>query len=385
MSDAVILTLPAFADVHVHFREPGFEYKETVASGSAAAAAGGYTDVCTMPNLKPVPDALATLRPQLEAIEKTAKIRVHPFGAMTVGEKGGAIAALEEMAPFVCGYSDDGHGVQDGAMMREVMQRVRALGKVISAHCEVNDLLVPGGCIHAGTWAVAHGLTGISSASEWKMIERDLNLVRETGCRYHVCHISTKESVALIRAAKKDGLPVSCETGPHYLILTDADLRDEGRFKMNPPVRDASDREALLEGLSDGTVDCIATDHAPHSAEEKSRGLSGSAFGITGLETAFPLLYTELVEKGIVPLERIVDALAVRPREIFALPIPGRSTDYTEVELGRFTVDSSRFLSGGKATPFDGREVHARIRRTVCGGTAVFDLSVPAASGIADL
>ncbi len=368
-----IMKLPAFADVHVHLREPGFEYKETIASGTAAAAAGGVTDVCSMPNLKPVPDSIEALRPQLEATSSSAIVRVHPFGAITVGESGKTLADMEGLAPFVCGYSDDGHGVQDAGLMREAMLRAKALGKTISAHCEVNSLLVPGGCVHDGQWARDNGFTGISSASEWKMVERDLELVRDTRCRYHVCHVSTKESVALVRDAKADGLPVSCETAPHYLVLTDADLRDEGRFKMNPPVRSAADREALREGLADGTVDCVATDHAPHSSEEKGRGLRGSAFGVVGLETSFPILYTCLVEQGLVSLDRLVEAMAVRPREIFGLPQADAAQDFVEVELGcRQVIDASLFVSKGHATPFDGMEVHAHIVRTVCGGRTVF-------------
>jgi dihydroorotase len=370
--------LPAFADVHVHLREPGFEYKETIATGTAAAAAGGFADVCSMPNLKPVPDALESLRPQLEAIASTAVVRVHPIGAITVGENGKTLADMEGMAPFVCGFSDDGHGVQDAGLMREAMLRAKALGKTISAHCEVNSLLASGGCIHDGQWARDNGFTGISSASEWKMVERDLELVRDTRCRYHVCHVSTKESVALVRDAKADGLPVSCETGPHYLVMADDDLRDEGRFKMNPPIRSAADREALREGLADGTVDCVATDHAPHSAEEKGRGLRGSAFGIVGLETSFPILYTCLVEKGLLTLDRLVDAMAMRPREIFGLPRPHQGKDFVEVELGCCQViDASSFMSKGRATPFDGWEVHARILRTVCDGRMVFEAARP--------
>ena len=369
-----ILTLPAFADVHVHFREPGFEYKETIATGTASAAAGGYADVCTMPNLSPVPDTPATLRPQLEAMASSARVRVHPLGALTVGEKGAKLADLEGLAPFVCGFSDDGRGVQDTGLMREAMRRARALGKVVSAHCEVNALLTPGGCVHDGAWSAANGFPGISSASEWEMVERDLELVRETRCPYHVCHVSTRESVGLVRAAKAEGLPVSCETAPHYLVLTDADLRDEGRFKMNPPVRAAADRDALVDGLRDGTVDCVATDHAPHSADEKGRGLRGSTFGIVGLETAFAVLYTRLVETGQVTLDRLVDALAVRPRALFGLPPPNPGQDFVEVETGcRARIDSARFLSKGRATPFDGWEVHARILRTVCEGRTVYD------------
>lgn len=368
-----VLKLPSFADVHVHLREPGFEYKETIASGTAAAAAGGFSDVCPMPNLKPVPDCAGTLRKQLDAIASSALVRVHPFGAITMGERGDEMADMESLAPFVCGFSDDGRGVQDAGMMREAMCRARALGKTISAHCEVNELLKTGGCVHGGVWASAHGFAGIPSESEWRMVERDLELVRDTRCRYHVCHVSTKESVELIRDAKSDGLPVSCETGPHYLVLSDSDLRDEGRFKMNPPIRSDMDRDALVAGLIDGTVDCVATDHAPHSAAEKSGGLAGSLFGIVGLETAFPVLYTHLVETGAVSLERLVDAFAVRPRAIFGLPPTNPDRDFTEVEVGcAVRVDSSTFFSKGRATPFDGWEVHARILRTVCGGRTVF-------------
>lgn len=355
--------LPAFADVHVHFREPGFEYKETMATGAASAFAGGYTDVCAMPNLKPVPDTIKSLRLELDAIAKSkSPVRIHPFGAITIGEKGTELADMESMAPFVCGFSDDGRGVQDYGLMREAMQRTKALSKVISAHCEVNALLREGGCVHDGAWARENGLPGISSESEWKMVERDLNIVRDVRCRYHVCHVSTKESVALVRAAKAEGLSVTCETGPHYLVMTDNDLKDEGRFKMNPPLRSVSDRDALLEGLLDGTVDCIATDHAPHSSEEKSRGLRGSAFGIVGLETAFPVLYTKLVEPGIVSLDVITKALSLNPRAIFGLDARGIEEEYVEVELGgRYTVDSAKFRSKGTATPFDGMEVHAKI------------------------
>ena len=361
---------PGFCDVHVHFREPGFSYKETILSGSLAAAHGGYTAVCTMPNLNPVPDCPEKLRPQREQIARDAVMAVFPYGAISVDEKGEQLADLEGLAPLVCAFSDDGHGVQDAGMMREAMQRCRALGKLIAAHCEDNSLL-HGGCIHDGAWARAHGYRGISSESEWRQIERDLRLADETGCRYHVCHISTKESVCLIRDAKSSGVDVSCETAPHYLLLDENDLQEDGRFKMNPPLRAREDREALLEGLTDGTVDMIATDHAPHSAEEKSRGLEKSAFGIVGLETAFPLLYTGLVQRGILGLSQLVDLLTRRPRSRFGLP---GSDDFSIWDLNAAeTVDPDAFLSKGRATPFAGRPVSARCLLTVYKGNVIYN------------
>lgn len=372
-----LFVVPGFVDVHVHLREPGFSYKETIASGTAAAAAGGYTAVCSMPNLKPVPDGPETLQPELDAIARDAKIRVYPYGAITAGEQGQFLSDMAGMAPSVAGFSDDGRGVQSDDMMRAAMKTARSLGRPIAAHCEVNKLLTPGGCVHDGTWAKAHSFPGISSESEWRQIERDIGLVRETGCPYHVCHISTKESVGLIRRAKADGLPVTCETGPHYLVLCDEDLQDEGRFKMNPPLRSAADRDALIEGLLDGTVDCIATDHAPHSAEEKSRGLRQSAFGIVGLETAFSILYTQLVETGVVPLELLLDRLCVRPRWIFGLPggmvAEGAFADLTVLDLNRpHAIVSSAFKSMGRATPFDGWVVAAAVAATICNGKLVY-------------
>jgi dihydroorotase len=368
-----LVAVPAFADIHVHLREPGFAAKETIATGTAAAAAGGYADVCAMPNLVPVPDSPETLRPQLEAIAQGARVRVHPFGAITVGERGESLADLEGLAPFVCGFSDDGHGVQDAGLLREAMQRARALGRPIVAHCEVNALLMPGGCVHAGRWASAHGFPGISSESEWRMVERDLALVRETRCPYHVCHVSTRESIALIRAAKAEGLPVTCETAPHYLVLCEDDLRDEGRFKMNPPLRAAADRDALVGALLDGTVDCIATDHAPHTAAEKARGLRGSPFGVVGLECAFAVLYTKLVATGIAPLELLLDRLSTRPRRIVGLPevtlAPGTPADFALLDLhADETVHPARFRSMGHATPFEGMRIAAAVRGLVLGG-----------------
>ena len=371
------LIVPGFVDVHVHLREPGFSYKETIYSGTSAAAAGGYTAVSAMPNLKPVPDSLESLRVQLDLIRKNARVHVYPYGAITCGEKGEALADLAAMAPYVTGFSDDGRGVQSEEMMRAAMTLAKTLDKPIVAHSEDESLLTKGWAVHGGDFARRNNLPGNDPASEWKQVERDIRLVRETGCRYHVCHISTKESVALIRAAKAEGLPVTCETGPHYLVMCDEDLQDEGRFKMNPPIRSAEDRDALVAGLLDGTVDCIATDHAPHSAEEKSKGLRGSLNGIVGLETAFPILYTNLVETGIVPLETVLNALCVNPRKIFGLPggsiEEGAPADLTVLDLNRpHVISSQTFRSLGRATPFDGWGVSAAVAMTICGGEIAY-------------
>ena len=363
------IVLPGFCDVHVHFREPGFLYKESIRTGSAAAAAGGYTAVCTMPNLNPVPDSAAHLAEQLDAIRRDACITVLPYGAITVGERGEQIAALEEMAPDVIAFSDDGRGVQDAAMMREAMTRAKALGKMIVAHCEDNSLL-HGGYIHAGRYAAAHGHRGICSESEWRPIERDIALAAETGCAYHVCHISCKESVALIREAKAAGVDITCETAPHYLVMDDSDLEEDGRFKMNPPLRDAADREALVEGILDGTIDMIATDHAPHAANEKNKGLEKSAFGIVGLETAFSVMYTHFVRTGRMTLAQLVDRMAVNPRCRFGIPL---GDDYTIWDLGaQYTVDPDTFLTMGRATPFTGHTLYGRCVRTVHDGNIVY-------------
>ena len=361
--------LPGFCDVHVHFREPGFSYKETIETGSKASAAGGYTAVCTMPNLNPVPDSKEHLAQQLQLIREQAVIHVYPYGAITVGEKGETLADLEGMAPDVIGFSDDGRGVQSNEMMREAMLRAKTLGKMIVAHCEVNSLL-RGGYIHDGAYAAAHGHKGICSASEYEQIARDLKLVEEIGCKYHVCHISTKESVELIRQAKARGVDVTCETGPHYLVMDDSDLQEHGRFKMNPPLRSAEDRRALVEGILDGTIDMIATDHAPHSAEEKSKGLAGSAFGVVGIETAFAVLYTKLVKPGVLSMERLIELLAINPRKRFCIPM---GADYTVWNLNKeFTVDPSRFISKGKATPFEGWKLCGECIMTVCDGHIVY-------------
>ncbi|MBQ7242061.1 MAG: dihydroorotase [Firmicutes bacterium] len=364
------LILPGFCDVHVHFREPGFSYKETIKTGSLAAASGGYTDVCTMPNTYPVQDSPENLRMQLDIIKKDAVIGVHPYAAITVGEKGLELTDMDVLSDMCVAFSDDGKGVQSEEMMRKAMLKCASLGKVLSAHCEVNELL-RGGYIHDGKYAKYHGHKGICSESEWKQIERDVKIAKETGCRYHVCHISCKESVEIIRRAKKEGADVTCETAPHYLVLTENDLKDEGRFKMNPPLRSEEDRQALIEGIKDGTIDMIATDHAPHSAEEKSKGLSGSAVGITGLETAFPVIYTYLVLPGIISLENAVRLMCAEPRKRFGLPL-GRSFSIWNTSV-QYTLDPAKFISKGKATPFEGSKLYGICEMTFRNGTKVFD------------
>ena len=360
---------PGFCDVHVHFREPGFSYKETVLTGCAAAAHGGYTAVCAMPNLNPVPDSAEHLREQTAIIERDATIHVYPYAAITVGQQGERLSDMEAMADDAIAFSDDGRGVQSEAMMREAMLRAKTLGKMIVAHCEDNTLLY-GGYIHDGAYAAINGHKGICSESEWKPIERDLRLVEETGAAYHVCHISTKESVSLIREAKRKGLNVTCETAPHYLVMDDSHLQEDGRFKMNPPLRSAEDRRALVQGIKDGTIDMIATDHAPHSAEEKNRGLAGSAFGIVGLETAFSVMYTKLVRPGIITLEKLIELMAVNPRERFGIPL---GEDFTVWDLqATEAVDPQTFLSKGKATPFTGMELQGKCVLTVCDGKIVY-------------
>lgn len=363
------IIVPGLCDVHVHFREPGFSYKETIASGSAAAAHGGYTAVCTMPNLDPVPDSAEHLQVQLDAIERGAEIKVLPYGAITVGEKGEKLADMEAMSDKVCAFSDDGKGVQNDEMMREAMTAAKRLSKIIAAHCEDNSLLFDG-YIHDGEYARMHGHRGISSASEYKQIERDLRLAEETGCAYHVCHISTKESVELIRQAKAHGVNVTCETAPHYLVLCDEDMQEDGRFKMNPPLRSREDKKALIEGIKDGTIDMIATDHAPHSAEEKGRGLEKSLMGVVGLETAFPVLYTELVTKNIITLDRLVELMSFKPKERFGIDT---NNDFAVFDISEaYKIDPEDFLSMGRATPFAGREVFGRCLLTVHNGKVVY-------------
>lgn len=363
------IIVPGLCDVHVHFREPGFSYKETIASGSAAAAHGGYTTVCTMPNLDPVPDSAEHLQVQLDAIKRGAAIKVLPYGAITVGEKGKKLADMEAISDKVCAFSDDGKGVQNDEMMREAMAKAKRLGKIIAAHCEDNSLLFDG-YIHDGEYARMHGHRGISSASEYKQIERDLRLAEETGCAYHVCHISTKESVELIRQEKARGVNVTCETAPHYLVLCDEDMQEDGRFKMNPPLRSREDKKALIEGIKDGTIDMIATDHAPHSAEEKGRGLEKSLMGVVGLETAFPVLYTELVMKNIITLDRLVELMSFKPKERFGIDT---NNDFAVFDISEaYKIDPEDFLSMGRATPFAGREVFGRCLLTVHNGKVVY-------------
>ncbi len=361
--------LPGFCDVHVHFREPGFLHKETMNSGSLAAARGGYTSVCTMPNLNPVPDCSETLKPQLEAIKKDAVINVYPYGAITKGQKGEELSDFEGISENVIAFSDDGRGVQKEEMMLSAMKKAKALNKIIVAHCEVNDLL-KGGYIHDGEYAKKHGHKGICSESEYAQIERDLYLAEKTGCKYHVCHISAKESVDLIRKAKEKGVDVTCETAPHYLILDDMDLKEDGKFKMNPPLRSKADKEALIEGILDGTVDMIATDHAPHSSEEKSKGLSGSLFGIVGIEIAFPLMYTNFIKTRILSEDKLLELLVYNPRNRFNIPL---NLDFSLWNLNiEEAVNPDCFLSKGRATPFEGEKLFGKNLLTVCGGKIVY-------------
>jgi len=371
VSNGSFLFVPGLVDVHVHLREPGFSYKETIASGTRAAAKGGYTAVCAMPNLNPAPDTPEHVKEQISIIERDASVRVYPYGCITMGQKGrGELCNHAALKPYVIGFSDDGKGVQADEDMREAMKRVKEIGGMIVAHCE-DESLLNGGYIHDGEYARLHGHRGISSASEWKQVERDLALVRETGCPYHVCHVSTKETVALIRKAKAEGLDVTCETGPHYLTMCDMELEEHGRFKMNPPIRSAEDRDALIAGLLDGTVDVIATDHAPHSAEEKSRGLEKSAMGVVGLETAFAVLYTKLVKTGKVPLEVILASMTDKPRKRFG--IPENEGDFAIFDLNAgWTVDPENFVSLGHATPFEGWQVQGECIYTSVGGKAVW-------------
>lgn len=362
LKDDKYILFPGFCDVHVHFREPGFSYKGTILNGSMAAASGGYTKVLTMPNLNPVPDSVENVKKQLEIIERDAVIDVIPYGAITKTQKGEQLSDMSELAPYVCAFSDDGRGVQSDEMMKSAMLKAKSLNKLIVAHCEDNSLLF-GGYIHDGEYAKLNGHKGICSASEYKQIERDVKLAKETGVKYHVCHISTKESVEIIRQAKKDGVDITCETAPHYLVLTDNDLKEEGRFKMNPPLRSKEDRQALIDGIIDGTIDMIATDHAPHSEQEKSNGLKNSPFGIVGLETAFPILYTYLVKTGVITLEKLANLLCFNPRKRFGLSL---GKDFTVFEVNApYNIDSKTFNSKGKSTPFDNYTVYGKCQLTV--------------------
>lgn len=369
------LVTAGLVDLHVHLREPGFSSKETIATGTAAAAHGGFTTVCAMPNLEPAPDSLENLRRETAIIERDAVVKVLPYATITRRRAGREIVDFAALKPYVAAFSDDGSGVQDDDMMLAAMRAAAANDCIIAAHCEVNSLL-HGGYIHDGAYAAAHGHKGISSESEWRQIERDIKLAEQTGCRYHVCHISTKESVALIRDAKRSGVRITCETGPHYLTMCDADLREEGRFKMNPPIRSAADRDALIGGVQDGTIDVIATDHAPHTAEEKSRGLAGSAMGVVGLETSFAVIYTKLVMAGIISPERMIELMAEAPRRIFALGgglAAGEKADIAVFELdNEFTVDPATFLSKGRSTPFEGWRLHGQTILTLVDGRTAY-------------
>ncbi len=367
--------LPGLVDVHVHFREPGFTAKETIRTGSLAAAHGGYTTVCPMPNLSPVPDSLEHLEAELAPIRRDAVVHVRPYGSITVGELGRKLADMEAMAPYVAGFSDDGRGVQDEAVMLAAMREARRLGRVLAAHCEVNSLL-KGGCIHDGAYAAAHGHKGICSESEWGQIARDVELARQSGASYHVCHISTAESVDIIRRAKARGIDVTCETGPHYLVFCDEDLQEDGRFKMNPPLRSPRDRDALIEGLLDGTIDMIATDHAPHEAEKKSLGLEKSAMGVVGLETAFAVMNTYFVRTGRLTLEKLAELMSFAPSARFGFPEPmkaGSPADIAVFDLERqWTVEPGEFFSMGRATPFAGCRLYGRCVLTLVDGKAVY-------------
>ena len=365
-----LIVTPGFSDLHVHFREPGFSYKETIKTGSLAAASAGYTHVCTMPNLDPAPDCEKNLKRQLDTIEADAVINVIPYSCITEKRLGEKIVDFVEMSRYTKLFSDDGSGVQNDKITKEAMEKCASVGGIFAAHCEVNSLL-RGGYIHDGEYAKNHGHKGICSASEYEMIERDLALVEKTGCRYHVCHISAKESVDLIRKAKQKGLDVTCETAPHYLVLCDNDLEEDGKFKMNPPLRSESDKNALIEGIIDGTIDVIATDHAPHSADEKSMGLEGSAFGITGIETAFPVLYTYLVKGGIISLEKLIEIMSVNPKKILGIPLDNKNFSVIDLDA-EYTVDPSKFISMGKSTPFEGMKVYGKNILTVCNGNLVW-------------
>ena len=370
-----MVLFPGFVDVHVHLREPGFSYKETIRTGTLAAAHGGFAHVADMPNLNPVPDCVDALNLQRALIEKDALVHVHPYGAITVGEKGEQLADLAGMAQNVIAFSDDGRGVQSESIMRQAMAECRRLGKILAAHCEDNSLLRDG-YIHDGAYARAHGHRGICSESEWGQIARDVKLAGETGCAYHVCHVSTKKSVEVIRAAKRRGVNVTCETAPHYLAFTQDDLQEDGRFKMNPPLRSREDRAALIAGVADGTIEVIATDHAPHTAEEKSRGLAGSAMGIVGLECAFPLMYKYMVLPGTLTLEKLVALMSDNPRRIFGLGgglNVGGEADFTVLDLGaQYEIDPAAFLSKGRATPFAGWPVQGRAVLTIVGGREAY-------------
>ena len=368
--------LPALVDMHVHLREPGYSYKETIASGTAAAAKGGFSMVCPMPNLNPAPDTLAHLKEQLSIVERDAVIGVMPYATITTARKGNECVDYEALAPYVAGFSDDGTGVQSEEVMERAMNGIAPTGKILAAHCEVESLL-NGGYIHDGEWCKAHNHKGICSESEWGEVKRDIELAEKTGCRLHICHISTKESVELIREGKKRGVRVTCETAPHYLALCDEDMREEGRFKMNPPLRSRADMEALREGVADGTIDVIATDHAPHSAEEKSKGLEKSAMGVVGIETSLAATYTFMVGGGVISLERLVEIMSLTPRRLLGIGggiVLGEMLDATLVDLNKeFCVEPAKFLSMGKSTPFEGMRLRGEVLMTIANGRLAYE------------
>jgi len=368
---------PGLVDVHVHLREPGFSYKATIASETLAAAKGGYTDVCSMPNLNPAPDSFETLKQQLDIIKKDAFVNVHPYGTITKRREGKELAEIDELADLVVAFTDDGSGIQNDELMRKAMKKVKTFDKIIAAHCEDISYIKEGGYIHDGEYAKMHNHIGISSESEWKQVERDVKLARETGAKYHVCHVSTKESVEIIRQAKRDGVNVTCETAPHYLVFSDMDITNDGRFKMNPPIRSEADRMALIEGIKDGTIDMIATDHAPHSFEEKSKGLKGSLMGVVGLETAFPVLYTRLVKTGVISLNKLVELMTTFPAERFNIESGievGKAANITVFDISKkFIINSKVFLSKGKSSPFEGLEVYGKTKMTMVNGRIVWN------------
>ncbi len=383
-SDATIidgngnLLTPGFVDVHVHLREPGFEHKETIATGTASAAKGGFTTICAMPNTKPVPDSVENLQLINSLIEQSAKVRVLPYGSLTVAQSGDErtdLAALKESGAVA--FSDDGVGVQLAATMYEQMQAAAKLDMVVVAHCEDNSLIYDG-VMHEGKRNKELGLPGIPSICESVQIARDVLLAEAAGARYHVCHVSTKESVRAVRDAKAAGIRVTAEVCPHHLLLEEMDIpSDDANWKMNPPLRAADDKDSLHAALLDGTIDCIATDHAPHTVEEKCCGMVGASFGIVGFETAFPLLYTQFVETGKWTLKQLVDWMTVKPARIFDLPYgtvePGAAADLVLIDLNKEqAINPDEFATKGRNTPFTGWKAKGWPVLTMVEGNIVY-------------
>ncbi len=365
--DANIVILPGFLDVHVHLREPGFFHKETIKTGTLASLASGYTAICSMPNLNPVPDSVENLQVQLDIIKNDANCEVYPYGAITKGENGSELVDFQALAPYCVAFSDDGKGVQSKEITKKAMEEIAKTGRIFCAHLE-DDKIKKNGVIHCGKYSKEHNIPGIPSEAEYGMLARDLELVKETGVKYHVCHLSTKEGVEMIRKAKAEGLDVSCETAPHYLVLTEDDLQDHGNFKMNPPLRSAEDRDALIEGIKDGTIDMIATDHAPHTLEDKQGGLLKSAMGIVGIEIAFPILYTNLVKTNIITLEKLVKMMTKAPAERFGIK-QEMAENFTVFDLNaKYEIKAENFHSKGVNSPFIGKEVFGKCIKTVNGG-----------------